>query len=137
MKKFLPLALALFLAFSLSAQRQDGQRNDQQRPDITELVSNLSSSQKRKIESISKESKEKVNALRASQKAVRDSIAMYMDRDGDQSAALHPLFEREATLQAAINREMYKGKIQIDQVLTKEQRTEVRNAARNNTRKAK
>lgn len=136
MKKTIILIMLVAVALPLAAQH-DRPQHEKKHKDITELVSDLSSSQKRKIESISKESKEKVNALRASQKAVRDSIAMYMDRDGDQSASLHPLFEREATLQAAINREMYRGKIQIDQVLTKEQRTEVRNAARNNTRKAK
>jgi hypothetical protein len=136
MKKTIILIMLVAVALPLAAQH-DRPHHEKKHKDITELVSDLSSSQKRKIESISKESKEKVNALRASQKAVRDSIAMYMDRDGDQSAVLYPLFEREATLQAAINREMYKGKIHIDQVLTKEQRTDVRNAAKNKTRKAK
>ena len=45
---------------------------------------------------------------------------MFMDSDGDHSAVLFPLFEREAALQAAINREMYKGKLRVDEVLTKE-----------------
>lgn len=134
MKKTLILTLFVAVVLPLAAQ-QDKPHHEKKHKEITELVSDLSSSQKRKIESISKESKERVGALRSSQKAVRDSIAMFMDSDGDHSAVLFPLFEREAALQAAINREMYKGKLRVDEVLTKEQRAEVRNAAKNKPRR--
>jgi Spy/CpxP family protein refolding chaperone len=96
--------------------------------DVTEVVSDLSVAQKRKVESITKESVERVSALRTQQKSVRDSIGMYMEREGDQSAALYPLFDREAALQAAVSREMYNTKRSIDEVLTKEQRAEFREA---------
>ena len=135
MKKFLPLALALFLAFSLSAQRQDGQRNDQQRPDITELVSNLSDTQKSQLEAITNDSRQRVEKLRAQQKAVRDSINLYMDREGDQSKYLNPLFDREAKIQAEISREMYASKVRIDKVLTKEQRAELQKASKQHRKK--
>ena len=135
MKKFLPLALALFLAFSLSAQRQDGQRNDQQRPDITELVSNLSDTQKSQLEAITNDSRQRVEKLRAQQKAVRDSINLYMDREGDQSKYLNPLFDREAKIQAEISREMYASKVRIDKVLTKEQRAEFQKASKQHRKK--
>ena len=101
------------------------------------MVGNLSAAQKRKIESISKESRQHVDNLRKQQKAVRDSIAMYMELEGDQSAALYPLFDREAAINVAIGREMYAGKVRIDEVLTKEQRAELRNAAKNMPRKKK
>ena len=88
------------------------------------MVGNLSAAQKRKIESI----RQHVDNLRKQQKAVRDSIAMYMELEGDQSAALYPLFDREAAINVAIGREMYAGKVRIDEVLTKEQRAELRKA---------
>lgn len=135
MKKFLPLALALFLAFSLSAQRQDGQRHDQKRPDITELVSNLTDDQKSQLEAITNDSRQRVEKLRAQQKAVRDSINLYMDREGDQSKYLNPLFDREARIQAEISREMYASKVRIDKVLTKEQRAEFQKASKQHRKK--
>lgn len=135
MKKFLPLALALFLAFSLSAQRQDGQRHDQKRPDITELVSNLTDDQKSQLEAITNDSRQRVEKLRAQQKAVRDSINLYMDREGDQSKYLNPLFDREAKIQAEISREMYASKVRIDKVLTKEQRAELQKASKQHRKK--
>lgn len=135
MKKFLPLALALFLAFALSAQRQGGQRNDQQRPDITELVSNLTDDQKSQLEAITNDSRQRVEKLRAQQKAVRDSINLYMDREGDQSKYLNPLFDREARIQAEISREMYASKVRIDKVLTKEQRVEFQKASKQHRKK--
>lgn len=118
------LLLSLLVVFTLPLAAQHGGKHK----DITELVSDLSNAQKRKIESISKESKERVSSLRARQKAVLDSINMYMEREGDQSAVLYPLFDREAALHAAIDREMYSGKLRIDEVLTKEQRAELRKA---------
>ena len=127
MKKALLLSLLVVFTFPLAAQ-PDGKHHDAKRKDITELVSDLSNAQKRKIESISKESKERVSALRAQKKAVLDSINMYMEREGDQRAVLYPLFDREAALHAAIDREMYSGKLRIDEVLTKEQRAELRKA---------
>lgn len=55
---------------------------------------------------------------------------MYMELEGDHSRELYPLFDREAQLQTAINREMYATKIRIDEVLTREQRQTLRNASR-------
>lgn len=135
MKKILPLALALFLAFALSAQRQDGKRHDQKRPDITELVSNLTDDQKSQLEAITNDSRQRVEKLRAQQKAVRDSINLYMDREGDQSKYLNPLFDREAKIQAEISREMYASKVRIDKVLTKEQRAEFQKASKQHRKK--
>ncbi|MGX8713242.1 MAG: hypothetical protein ACSW8I_06120, partial [bacterium] len=123
------LALVLFtVSFApqsnLSAQRPHGGKQEP-RPDITELISDLSSSQKSKIETISNESKNRVDKLRKQQQAVRDSIALYMELEGDQAKYLYPLFDREARLQTLVSREMYSAKVQIDQILTKEQRQEL------------
>lgn len=126
MKKYIILGLLIAFAIPMMAQHDGPRQGKKGQADITELVSDLSAPQKRKVESISKESKERVDALRSSQRSVRDSIAMYMDREGDQSRYLNPLFDREAQLQAAISREMYSAKIRVDEVLTKEQRTTLR-----------
>ena len=134
MKKLLLVAIILLpFTFHLSPcfAQHDGRHPEKKRQaDITELVDDLSAPQKRKIENISKESKERVDALRASQRSVRDSISLYMEREGDQSKVLYPLFDREAQLQAAVSREMYSAKLRIDEVLTKEQRATLRKATR-------
>lgn len=114
--------------FSFSQAQRPHDEKHQARPDITELVSDLSSSQKSKIETLSNESKERVEKLRKQQHAIRDSIRLYMDREGNQSKHLYPLFDREAKLQAEISREMYATKVRIDEVLTKEQRAEFQKA---------
>lgn len=130
MKKYIIIGLLLAVAIPLAAQPGKHHEGKKGRADITELVSDLSAPQKRKIESLSKESKERVDALRASQRAVRDSISMYIDKEGDQSERLYPLFEREAQLQAAVSREMYSAKLRVDEVLTKEQRAALRETLR-------
>ena len=132
MKRVIVIALAAFLGMqgtNALAQRphREGPKPES-RPDITELVSDLSASQKRKLETLTSESKERVEKLRKEQKAVRDSIERYMEMDGDQSKVLYPLFDREAKLQAQISREMYATKIRIDEVLTPEQRKELQSA---------
>ena len=128
MKKY--LAIILLLALSIPMVAQERQPEKKRHADITELVSGLNTVQKRKIESISKESKARVDNLRRQQNAVRDSIRIFMDREGDQSSHLYPLFNREAQLQVAVNREMYATKLRIDEVLTKNQRAELRNSRR-------
>ncbi|MBR1550017.1 MAG: periplasmic heavy metal sensor [Bacteroidales bacterium] len=132
MKRIFVIALALFLGMQCSdvlAQRphREGPKPEP-RPDITELVSDLSANQKRKLETITNESKDRVEKLRKEQRTVRDSINRYMEMDGDQSRTLYPLFDREAKLQAEISREMYVTKVRIDEILTPEQRKELQAA---------
>lgn len=129
MKKTFIIALLVMLALPGFSQDDSKRQHGRKHKDITELVNDLSASQKRKIDALTKESVERVSELRRQQKAVRDSIHMFMERDGDQSATLFPLFEREADLQVAVSREMYATKLKIDEVLTKEQRIELRNAS--------
>lgn len=122
------VVVSLFVVAPANAQR--GKSNEREPRDITKIVSNLSSAQKKKLDAINEESKARVDALRAQQKAVRDSIAYYIHRDGDQSRALYPLFDREAQLQSTISREMYATKLKIDAVLSPEQRKMVKEACR-------
>lgn len=129
MKKIFLIALmAVAVAGTANAQRPGKAMHEKEcdkHPDITEMVSDLSSAQKRKLETITKESKERMEPLRKMQASVRDSIGMLMDREGDFSKVIFPLFDRDARLQAEISREMYVTKVRIDQVLTKEQRQEL------------
>lgn len=137
MKKTLLLATLIFLTGIAFAQHPKHERYER-RPDITELVSDLSSAQKRKLETITNESKQRVDPLRNRQKAVRDSIETLMDKEGDQTKALFPLFDREARIQAEISREMYSTKVRIDEVLTKEQRQQLKkNTPRRHMKKKK
>lgn len=133
------LIVTFFVPFStIQAQhyRHDADKREQ-RPDITELVSDLSSSQKRKIDAISSESKSRVDKLRKQQKEVRDSIGIIMEREGDQSKIIYTLFDREARLQVQISREMYSAKVQIDQILTAEQRQELQKCKHQRLKKKK
>ncbi len=129
MKKHLAIVLMLVLAFPLAAQHKQQSREQHKQPEISEIVKDLSAPQKRKIENITLQSRQRVEELRASKRAVGDSIASLMQQDGDQSQQLFPLFDREAALQTAINREMYSTKLRIDEVLTREQRAVLRQSA--------
>ena len=127
MKKILFLAVLITMSLPLAAQHKPDCHPHHQGPkEVTEIVSDLTPVQKRKIESITKESRTRVDALRTQQHAVRDSINNYMEKEGDQSKKLFPLFDREAKLQVAVSREMYNMKVKVDDVLTKEQRAELR-----------
>lgn len=127
MKKYLLIVITLLLAWPMAAQTDHTKRK---RPEVTEVVSDLSAPQKRKIEAVSRESRERTETLRWQQRAVRDSINRYMDLEGDQSQILYPLFDREAALQAAVSREMYAAKLRIDAILTADQRATLRAACR-------
>lgn len=136
MKRIVLLALVSLFAFqctlSYAQNPRHGGPHDRQgrRPDITKIVSNLSDAQKEKLETLMEASRQRVDKLRRQQQAVRDSIALYMDRDGNQSKKLYLLFDREAKLQVEISREMYNTKVRIDEVLTKEQRQQFRQASK-------
>lgn len=130
--KALLLAILLAVAAAPCFAQHNGSRSHaperKGNREITEIVGDLSQSQKKRIESITDASKERVAALRARQKAVRDSIAVYMKLEGDQSAAIFPLFDRESQLQCEISREMYTTKVRVDEVLTPDQRRRLREA---------
>ena len=130
MKKTILFSLVLIAAIPMMAQNEMHERKQHKHVEITELVDDLSPVQKRKVESIDKSSRERIETLRARKRVVGDSIAMLMDRDGDQSRALFPLFDREASIQVEISRQMYQTKCRIDEVLTPDQRTRLREACR-------
>lgn len=119
----------LMLAVAMPLAAQDRQHRKDSRRDVAEVVSDLSQGQKKKLDAITEASRRKVDALRMQQKAVRDSIGMYMKMEGDQSHALFPLFDREAQISREIACEMYITKVRIDEILTPGQRQQLREAS--------
>ena len=81
---------------------------------------------------------EELEKLHKQKRAVRDSIEMYMEKEGDHSKELYPLFDREEKLNTLIQREMYATKMRFDQVLTADQRKELadRNKRHQNKKKS-
>lgn len=94
-------------------------------PKIEEMVSNLSAIQKKRLETITQESKKQVDKMQAELKSINSQIRKLLDAEGDQTNSLFPLFEREAQLKLEINKEMYRTRQQINNVLTKEQLKEL------------
>ena len=125
MKKVVFSLLMTMIVVAVNAQPNHSKRRESSTKVVSELVSGLTSLQKQQIETIRQESSAKVSQFRKQQKMVKDSIKLFMDKDGDQSAMLFPLFDREAFLQVQINREMYNGKVKIDAILTEKQRAEL------------
>lgn len=95
-------------------------------PKIEEMVSNLSAIQKKRLENITQESKKQVDKMQAELKSINSQIRKLLDAEGDQTNTLFPLFEREAQLKLEINKEMYRTRQQINNVLSKEQLKELR-----------
>ena len=130
MKKTLTLLMIVLLGGTLLAQGSpDAHRKHHRRaepPKIEEMVSDLSAVQKKKLESITQDCKTKTDKLRADLQTIRTKIRALMDKEGDQSDKLFPLFDREAALQAEISKEMYSTRQKIDQVLTAEQLAQFR-----------
>lgn len=128
MKKYLlPLIVAALLvgnAFAQSAAPHHGKHHEM--PKVEDMVSNLSKQQQRKLASISAESKSQVEKKRAELDKVRQSIRLLMEQEGDQSAKLFPLLDRESDIEADIAKIMYRTRLQIDNVLTKAQIAEFR-----------
>lgn len=130
MKKLLSTLFAILLCSALLAQSPDGGRHKRhsrpEPPKIEEMVSNLSAVQKKKLETITQNCKAKTAQLQKEMDKVRTEIRSMMDKEGDQSDKLFPLFDREAALQAAVSREMYTTKLRIDAILTPSQRATLR-----------
>lgn len=133
------LIAAFGITFSIQAQEpKDALHHGHGRHHeaIEKMVSDLSAPQKKKLETIKKESHQRIKDLRQSQKGLRDSIHTLMEAEGDQSAKLAPLFDREGMIQAKISKEMYSTRVSIDKVLTDQQRKELKaNLAKQNDQK--
>ena len=92
------------------------------------MVSNLTAIQKNRIENITEKTKKEVSKLKNELHAIRIQISGLNSKEGDQSSILFPLFDRESQIMAEISKEMYRCRLQIDEVLTPEQLKEFRNS---------
>ncbi len=93
---------------------------------VEKFVSDLSQEQIEVLRALSKENKQKLTVIRKEIKVVRDSIRLMMHKEGDYSKILFPLFDEEAKREANIEKELYKTRLKIDQVLTPEQKKELK-----------
>jgi len=125
MKYIVAIILTLCFSLMLFAQPKGGP-NHNDIPKVEKMVSNLSALQKKRLESITDKSKKEVIKLRSELESVRSQIGKLNNKEGDQSATLFPLFDRECQLMAEISKVMYRCRIEIDGVLTPEQIKEFR-----------
>ncbi len=132
MKKKIATYLVAILAFTMLFAQSPNEfghgkkHHKHEPPKIEEMVSNLSAIQKKRLETITQESKKQVDKMQAELKSINSQIRKLLDAEGDQTNTLFPLFEREAQLKLEINKEMYRTRQQINNVLSKEQLKELR-----------
>lgn len=127
MKKITALLLTLVLAVTAMGQhKNDHSRHHKELPKVEEMVSDLSAIQKKKLNTVMENSRKEVDRLQAELDKVRKQINALVNKDGDNADQLFPLFDREGALRAEISKEMYRTRQQIDNILTKEQLTEMR-----------
>ncbi len=142
MKKHITFLLTLFLCSMLFAQQPGSHRDGSKKshcepPKIEEMVSDLSSIQKKRLETVMQNSHKQLDKLQAELSNVRKQIRALLKSEGDQSDKLFPLFEREGYLQTEISKEMYKCRVQIDNILTKDQLKEFKARCESNRRQHK
>ena len=138
MKKIATLLLTMGLAFNvMGQQKQHHPRHHKEQPKIEEMVSDLSAIQKKKLNTIMENSRKEVDRLQAELDKVRKQINALTNKDGNNSDQLFPLFDREGSLRAEIAKEMYRTRLQIDEVLTKEQLVELRSRCESDCKKNK
>lgn len=126
MKNIIFVVMLVLLVSSAVAQRPSDKSKHKEHFRIENIVSDLSASQKKRLNTIYDEDHKAIEKLRNEQKTVRDSIQTYIEMSGDHTAQLNPLFDRESSLQAAISKQMYATRLRIEDVLTDEQNAQVR-----------
>lgn len=132
MKKVALLLLSIVLATSVMGQSKAEQSaRHKELPKIEEMVNGLSAFQKKRLNSLMEDSKKEVDRLQAELEKVHKQIHALFDKDEDCSEQLFPLFDREAEIRAEISKNMYRTRIQIFDILTKEQVAEYKAAIKN------
>ena len=126
MKNIIFVVMLVLLVSSAVAQRPSDKSKHKEHFRIENIVSDLSASQKKRLNTIYDEDHKAIEKLRNEQKTLRDSIQTYIEMSGDHTAQLNPLFDRESSLQAAISKQMYATRLRIEDVLTDEQNAQVR-----------
>lgn len=125
MKRHLLFLLLAVCTLAVSAQpkspRPQKEPPHHEEGRIEKILTDLTATQKTRIDLVTREASRKVEKLRKELSNVRDSIRVYMDSPKDNSGKLFPLFELEGKLQAEISKEYYRAKTAVDKVLTPDQ----------------
>ncbi len=123
MKNLFYLAAFILVPLLTFAQQKGRDHQEPKHPNdnIEHFVSDLTATQKTRIDIIARRSRENVEKYRKELDITRDSIRSLTDSPEDRSDILFPLYDREAALQAEISKEYYRAKSSIDAVLTPEQ----------------
>lgn len=125
MKKLLPLFLLASMFYGVWAQDKGQPRSKHQNMcyGIESLIDDLTPIQKRKLERLSAQTKKNIGTLKDQHSRLRDSISFLLQQTASDAIAreLYPMFEREAKLNAKIQKEYYKTRLAIDGILTDEQ----------------
>ena len=138
MKKIATLLLTIVLGFTVMGQQKPCHNSrHKEPPKIEEMVNNLSAIQKKRLNTVMENSRKEVDRLQAELDKVRKQIHALTNKDGDNSDQLFPLFDREGALRAEIAKEMYRTRLQIDEILTKEQLAEMRARLKKDCKKGK
>lgn len=122
MKQIILLSL-LAIVIPCMAQRPYDDNGKDQPLKLEEYIPDLKTSQRTRLDIITRRTEAQVKECKAQLRTVRDSIRMYMDMPGDQSSKVYPLFDRESQLIGKMSRVYYQSKLDIDAVLTPEQIT--------------
>lgn len=125
MKKLLLLLLLSSLFYGVYAQDKTQSHPKHQNIclGIESLIDDLTPIQKRKLERLSAQAKKNIGTLKAQHSQLRDSISDLLQLTSSEAIAkkLFVLFDREAKLNAKIQKEYYKVRLSIDAILTDEQ----------------
>lgn len=129
MKRILTTAIGMLMALTAFGQRNQGSPHElrpHDEPSIEDVVKNLSESQISQLETITSAHKKRVSQCRRELEALRDSIRMEMEKDGDQSAVLFPMYEREGKLMSDLSKMYYMGGVEVEKVLTPKQKKQLK-----------
>lgn len=125
------LASALTLKAQQSTGYDETHGEDISVARINSIISNLSATQKTRIDLITRQSEKTIGQQLKQLEIVRDSIRMLLDQTEDMSSILFPLYEKEGHLHSSISKQYYSLKLAIDAILTPAQRAELHEYMKN------
>ena len=92
---------------------------------VEEVLTNLTDNQRKMLHKLSKENKEYMDKYRKDRDQLEKTIKSLLEMKGDVSETLYPLIDMKARLEAEKEKNLYKMKLKIDEILTPEQRIEM------------
>ena len=92
---------------------------------VEEVLTNLTDNQRKMLHKLSKENKEYMDKYRKDRDQLKKTIKSLLEMKEDVSEALFPLIDMKARLEAEKEKNLYKMKLKIDEILTPEQRIEM------------